>query len=95
MITIFSTPVCLYCKKAKDFFKTNNLEFTEINVVETPETLKQFKELTGQLSVPVIQIGEDRVLGFDEMWIKRKLHMVPQDFGPSDPAEDNLCDSCQ
>jgi glutaredoxin-like YruB-family protein len=94
MIKIYTTQSCTYCKVAKEFFKKNNLEFTEVNVVQDQQTLDDFVAKTGQKGVPVIEIGEERTIGFDPDWIKRKLHLIP-DVGVYDPAEDNLCDSCQ
>jgi len=66
MITIYSTPVCKYCNDAKAFFKKHNLEYKEINVAEDQEARAYIMELTGRTSVPVIIIGDQAVVGFDE-----------------------------
>lgn len=31
-VTIYTTPNCGYCKIAKDYFKSNNIKFTEYDV---------------------------------------------------------------
>lgn len=64
-ITIYSTPTCKYCNDAKDFFRANNIDFTEIDVASNQEAKQEMIELSGQMGVPVIRIGtEDVVVGF-------------------------------
>ena len=31
-VSIYTTPTCQYCKMAKEFFQTNNVEYTESDV---------------------------------------------------------------
>jgi len=33
-VTVYSTPTCPWCVKAKEFLKANNIEFEEKNVAE-------------------------------------------------------------
>ena len=72
-ITIYSTPSCVYCKKAKQFLKDNNLDFTEVNVVESKEVLDEFVKKTGQKGVPVIEVDGEMVIGYNEDWLKKKV----------------------
>ena len=65
-VTIYSTPVCHFCHSAKDFFKENNINYTEHDVAMDAEKRQEMIELTGQMGVPVIRIGDDVVIGFDE-----------------------------
>lgn len=74
-ITIYSTPSCTFCNMAKDFFKENNLEYTEHNVAEDDEKREEMVERSGQMGVPVIFIGEDMIVGFDEGKVKELLGM--------------------
>lgn len=60
---------------AKDFFKANDVAYTEYNVAEDIEKRKEMVERSGQMGVPVIFIGEDMVVGFDEAEIKGLLGM--------------------
>ena len=75
-ITIYSTPVCHYCQLAKEFFKANNLTYTEYNVAADPEKRKEMVELTGQLGVPVIKVGDDITVGFQESHMRQLLGMA-------------------
>lgn len=73
IITIYSTQACHFCHTAKDYFKSNNLEYTEFDVAEDQEKRQEMIELTGQMGVPVIKIGDDVIVGFDEAKISELL----------------------
>lgn len=72
-VTIYSTPSCHFCHAAKDFFKENNVTFTDIDVAADIEKRKEMIDMTGQMGVPVIRIGDDVVVGFDEAKLKELL----------------------
>ena len=72
-VTIYSTPTCHFCQATKAFFKENNIEYTDNNVAEDIEKRKEMIALTGQIGVPVIKIGDDIVVGFDEKKVKALL----------------------
>ncbi len=65
-VTIYSTPVCHFCQAAKEYFKDNNVEYTEHDVAADQEQRQAMIEMTGQMGVPVIKIGGEVVVGFDE-----------------------------
>lgn len=72
-VTIYSTPVCHFCQAAKEFFKENKVEYTEHDVAADSQKREEMIELTGQMGVPVIRIGDDVVIGFDEAKVKELL----------------------
>lgn len=75
-ITIYSTPSCHFCNMAKEFFKNNNVEYTEYNVASDIEKRKEMVEISGQMGVPVIAIeGGDILVGFQEAVIREALEM--------------------
>jgi glutaredoxin-like YruB-family protein len=65
-ITIYSTPMCHFCNLAKEYFNANGIKYTDHNLIGNPEKQKEMIELTGQMGVPVIVIGDDIVIGFDK-----------------------------
>lgn len=69
-VTIYSTPTCHFCHAAKEFFTENKIAFTDHDVSTDLEKRKEMIDLTGQMGVPVIQIGDDIIVGFDENHIK-------------------------
>ena len=72
-VTIYSTPSCHFCKAAKEFFTENKVTYTEFNVASDLEKRKEMIEKSGQMGVPVISIGSDIVVGFDEDRLKELL----------------------
>ena len=58
---------------AKDFFTNNKIAFTEHDVASDMDKRKEMVDLTGQMGVPVIRIGDDVVVGFDEGKVKELL----------------------
>ncbi len=74
-VKLYSTPTCTYCVALKKFFEKNDVEFEEVNVAEDEEALKEMKEKTGQMGVPVTEIGEDVVVGFDKKKISKLLEI--------------------
>ena len=65
-VTIYSTPTCHFCHAAKDFFTANRVAFTDYNVATDLSRRKEMIEKSGQMGVPVIYVGDQLVVGFDE-----------------------------
>ncbi|TSC62136.1 MAG: glutaredoxin-like protein [Parcubacteria group bacterium Gr01-1014_48] len=65
-VTIYSTPTCSYCNAAKEFFKSNNVQYTEHNVASDAIKRQEMIEKSGQMGVPVITIDDQMVIGFDQ-----------------------------
>lgn len=74
-VTIYSTPTCHFCQMAKAFFKENNVAYTEHDVAGDMEQRKIMIEKSGQMGVPVIQIGDELVVGFNKPVITELLGM--------------------
>lgn len=72
-VTIYSTPTCHFCQAAKDFFNTHNVEYTDYNVGEDLDKRQEMLKKSGQMSVPVIVIGGDVLVGYDEEQLREKL----------------------
>ncbi len=74
-IIIYSTPTCVYCNMAKTFFKSNGVEYKDFNVAADLDKRKEMIDKTGQMGVPVIDLGGDIVVGFDEAKIRQILNI--------------------
>jgi len=72
-VTIYSTPTCHFCHAAKEFFAANGVKFTDHNVATDLEKRKEMIAKSGQMGVPVITIGSDLVVGFDEAKLRSLL----------------------
>jgi glutaredoxin 3 len=72
-VEIYSTPTCTYCQAAKEFFTQNGVEYTEYDVAADLEKRTEMVEKSGQMGVPVIAIGEEVIVGFDQERIQAAL----------------------
>jgi glutaredoxin-like YruB-family protein len=73
MTKIYSTPTCVYCKTLKEYLKRNNKEFEDIDVSKDEKQLQEMIKKSGQMGVPVIEIGENVIVGFDKAKIDELL----------------------
>ncbi len=78
-ITIYSTPSCHYCNLAKDYFKSRNIQYTEYNVATDLERRSEMVEMTGQMGVPVIKIGDAVMVGFNQEAIANMIQSLPKE----------------
>lgn len=74
-VTIYSTQTCHFCHMTKDFFKENNITFTDLDVTSDEKNKKEMIERSGQMAVPVIFVGEEMIIGFDEPKLKELLEI--------------------
>lgn len=72
-VRIYTTNHCPYCKMAKEYFKSNNVKYTEINVEEDEKAAEEMIEKSGQMGVPVIDIDGKIIIGFDKPAIDKAL----------------------
>jgi len=71
-VEIYTSNSCGYCGMAKDYFKENNIEYVEYNVSENPQYRKELMK-KGYMSVPVIIVEGEEVIGFDKNRIEQLL----------------------
>ena len=74
-VKIYSTPTCTYCMAIKKFLEKNEVQYEDFNVAQDEDALKEMKEKTGQMGVPVVEIGEDVVVGFNKKKISKLLEL--------------------
>ena len=70
---IYSTPTCVYCKTLKEYLKRNEIAFDEVDVSENEKELQHMIKVSGQMGVPVVEIGSEIVVGFDKAKIDSLL----------------------
>jgi glutaredoxin-like YruB-family protein len=75
-IEIFSTPTCHFCHMAKDWLTSKNIPFSDYNVAEDLNKRKEMVEMTGQLGVPVIKIGDEVMIGFNQAQMAKILEIA-------------------
>ena len=65
-VSIYSTPTCVYCNAAKEFFKEKGIQYDEFNVATDLPKRQEMVEKSGQMGVPVIVVDDQVVVGFDK-----------------------------
>ena len=74
MIKVYSTESCPWCVKAKQYLKSKNIEYIEVNVGEDMEGREEMIKLSGQMGAPVINIDGKIIVGFDKMAIDEAIN---------------------
>lgn len=72
-VAIYTTPVCTYCRMAKAFFQEHNIAYEEFNVAADQAKREEMIDISGQMGVPVITIGNNLFVGFNKPKIAELL----------------------
>lgn len=56
----------MYCKSLKEYFTEKNIKFEEVDVSVNEKALEKMVAISGQMGVPVVEIDENVVIGFDK-----------------------------
>lgn len=72
-VSLYSTPSCVYCRLAKDYFRQNGIAFSEYNVAADHRKADEMVRKSGQMGVPVIEINGKVIVGFNKPEIDRAL----------------------
>ena len=71
-VEIYTSDTCIQCIKAKEYLKNRNIEFKEYNISKDLEAKRELISM-GYMSVPLILINGEHVLGFDKNRIDELL----------------------
>ena len=72
-VIIYSTPSCVYCKQAKEYFAKNNIAYVEHDVAADENARNEMLNKSHQMGVPVIDIDGKIIIGFDKKNIETAL----------------------
>jgi glutaredoxin-like YruB-family protein len=65
-VKVYSTPSCPWCTVAKNYLKSRNVQFEEVDVSKNREAAVEMVQKSGQRGVPVIDIDGNIIVGFDQ-----------------------------
>ncbi|ABR50400.1 glutaredoxin [Alkaliphilus metalliredigens QYMF] len=71
-VIIYTSNTCGYCHTAKEYFQEKGIDYEERNVSEDAAARKELMK-KGFMGVPVIMIGEESIVGFDQDKIESLL----------------------
>ncbi len=72
-ITVYSTPTCPWCYKAKEYLKSQSMKYADVNVASDSKAAEEMIKKSGQMGVPVIDIDGKIIVGFDKSAIDKEL----------------------
>lgn len=73
MIKVYTTNTCPWCVKVKNYLNSENIEFQEMNVHDDMEAREEMIKKSKQMSVPVLDIDNNIIIGFDKTAILKAL----------------------
>ena len=72
-IKLYSTPSCPYCRMAKDFLEEEKVAYSVIDVSEDEKAAQEMVDKSGQMGVPVMELGNVIIVGFDRGAYRKAL----------------------
>lgn len=72
-VIVYSTPTCPWCDKLKEWLKQNKINFQDIDVARNEKAAQEMVKKSGQMGVPVTEIDNKIVVGFDVKKLKELL----------------------
>lgn len=75
MVKVYTTNSCPWCVKAKNYLKSKNISFEELNVQEDMKAREDMVKKSNQMGVPVLDIDGKIIIGFDKNSIDTALNI--------------------
>ncbi len=72
-VKVYSTTTCPWCSRAKAYLREKNVDFEDLNVGVDAKARQEMVEKSGQLGVPVIEINDKIIIGFDKNALDAEL----------------------
>ncbi len=72
-VIVFTTPTCSFCNMTKKYFREKGIKFKEVDVSRDAAAARDMVRRSGQMGVPVVDIGGKIVVGFDRPKIDKYL----------------------
>ncbi|MGV8982196.1 glutaredoxin family protein [Clostridium sp.] len=73
-IKVYSTPTCPWCTVTKNYLRSKNIAFEDIDVSKDKGATKDMIKKSGQRGVPVIDINGKIIVGFDQKAIDKLIN---------------------
>lgn len=72
-VKVYSTLSCPWCRVAKDYLRSKEIPFEDIDVGLDRGAAQEMVAVSGQYGVPVITVDGEVVVGFDRAKLERLL----------------------
>lgn len=75
VVKVYSTSICPWCIKAKQFLSEHKIKYMDINVADDQKAAQEMIDKSGQMGVPVLDIGGKIIVGFNIEAVKKALKL--------------------
>lgn len=72
-VTVYSADWCAFCHAAKDYFDKLGVSYTDKNIEQDQAYAQEAVSKSGQMGIPVIEIDDTIIVGFDRPRIDAAL----------------------
>lgn len=72
-VTIYTSPTCVFCHMAMEYFKDHGIEYTEKDITNDKDALNYVIDTVGQAVTPIITVGKEVIVGFDRPKLEAAL----------------------
>jgi glutaredoxin-like YruB-family protein len=73
MVRVYSTKTCPWCTKVKDYLRSLGVEYGDVDVAADRAAAMEMVKRTQQMGVPVTEVGETFIVGYDPEAIRSAL----------------------
>lgn len=73
MVKVYSTQTCPWCDRVKEYLTALNVKFDVADITSDRATAMELLKHTRQMAVPVTQIDDVYIVGFDEAKLNAEL----------------------
>ncbi len=75
-VTVYTTPTCPWCVRAKSYLDSRGVPYVEKDVSKDMEAARELVKVSGQMGVPVILINDNTVIGFNQKNVELLLDLA-------------------
>lgn len=70
-VTVYSTTTCPWCDRTKEYLRSRNVPFRDVDVSSDMNAAREMIEISGQQGVPVVATDQEVIVGFDQLRLAR------------------------
>jgi glutaredoxin len=63
-VEIYETSWCVYCKKARDFFRSKGIDFVTYDIEKDRQAAQRMQSFTNRMAVPFVVINGQGIAGY-------------------------------
>ena len=63
-VEIYETSWCVYCKKAKEFFRSKGIDFVTYDIEKDRQAAQRMRSFTSRMAVPFVVINGQGIAGY-------------------------------